>query len=143
MKRKQSYVKESSIMKQSKTSTLEGRVIIKRFRKSLLLACLTIALVIGLTPYVMATDDILPGFPLPSTWFCAGDKAYTYADVDGDPDTGFWVGSEWSPNETQIALIPIRGNMQRFSTSDGPIFFGSSGGSCGETDLQTMFLPFF
>ena len=67
-------------------------------------------------------------------WLCNGNIAITYANADDDYSTGVWVGSTWYPNETQVALYHIQGDVQL----TGDVFFSFIGTNCGETGGQTQ-----
>jgi hypothetical protein len=70
-------------------------------------------------------------------WLCDSHIAITYVDADDDYSTGVWVGSTWYPNETQVALYPIQGDIDLSPSRDG-IFFSFNGTNCGETGWQTQ-----
>lgn len=111
----------------------------QKFKKSFLLWCLMIVFSLQLAPYAMATGNIIDEFT-PTHWLCAssGEILITYADVDDDPSTGVWVGGTWYPNETQIALYPIQGDLSvNYAPLHGEIFFSFIGTNCGETGWQT------
>ena len=50
--------------------------------------------------------------------------AITYVDADGDYSTGAWVGGTWYPNETQVAVYYIQGDL---SVGGDTINFGFCG----------------
>jgi hypothetical protein len=87
---------------------------------------------------LVGTDNIIVNFPSRSL-VCPGIQLITYADVDNDPSTGVWVGQIWYPNETQIVLEPLQGDMAVNSQGlDGQIFFSFIGSNCGQSDWQTQ-----
>ena len=67
-------------------------------------------------------------------WLCNGNIAITYANADDDNSTGVWVGGTWYPNETQVALYHIQGDIEL----SGDVFFSFIGTNCGETGWQTQ-----
>ena len=84
--------------------------------KSNIIKCLGALLwiIILLPNAALATDNIVD--QLPSNPLCADSGAIliTYADVDNDPSTGAWVSGIWYPNETQIIVYPVQGQVNRF-----------------------------
>ena len=72
-------------------------------------------------------------------WLCNGNIAITYANADDDASTGVWVDGTWYPNETQIALYHIQGDIELSPYGyPGDVFFSFIGTNCGETGWQTQ-----
>lgn len=104
-----------------------------------LCVCLVLACVLCLAPHAMATGNIIENFPAQDP-VCAVSEMIliTYADADNDPNTGVSVNGTWYPNETQVVLYPIQGDLSVNSAgSSGQIQFSFVGSGCGETGWQT------
>jgi hypothetical protein len=71
----------------------------------------------------------------PGGFLCDGNIAYTYVNADDDDTTGVSVGGIWYPNETQVALYHIQGNID---LSGDEIYFSHHGDDCGETGYWTQ-----
>ncbi len=95
--------------------------------------CLAITLVTFFLLTVSQAQGAAVNFP--GGWLCNGNIAITYVDADNDYSTGVQVGSTWYPNETQLALYHIKGDIDL--GGDG-IFFSFIGTNCGETNWQTQ-----
>jgi hypothetical protein len=79
-----------------------------------------------------ATGAEVNGFP--TGYVCNSSIAITYVDADGDPSTGAWVGGVWYPNETQVAVYHIQGDL---SMDSNGWFFSYAGTNCGETGWES------
>lgn len=111
----------------------------RKIKRLFLSLCLVLVSGLFLPQFAVATDNIIDEFPS-RLWFCTshGELLITYADVDNDDSTGVWVGGTWYPNETQIVLYPVQGDLSvNAPPLDGEIFFSFVGVQCGETGWHT------
>lgn len=88
----------------------------------------------------MATGDIIDALGAYGVGTCyldssEGQYIITFADLDGDNNTGAWINGRWYPNELQIVLRPLNGAPSVNCNGDGQIKFIN-----GSSDFAILFV---